>query len=146
MFIVTDYAALKYCNGFTNNQLAFVPEVSEDKIFTKWLMWRTKWSRVLILGICLKHFMSHGMRFPALWHARPAKAQTSLRIRAFWSEHLLVAWIFHDCWTTGRISFGVSKLNMGLHRLVWVYTCQNVTLLEIIFHGSIIITALHWNS
>ena len=26
--------------------------------------------------------MSHNMRFPTIWYVRPAKAQTSLRIRA----------------------------------------------------------------
>ena len=30
------------------------------------------------------------MRFPTMWYVRPAKAQTSLRIRADWSEPLLV--------------------------------------------------------
>ena len=30
-----------------------------------------------------------------------------------------------------RTSFGVSKLNRRLHRLVWVYTYQNATLLKI---------------
>ena len=28
---------------------------------------------------------------------RPAKPQISLRIRAVWSEPLLVAWVFYDC-------------------------------------------------
>ena len=27
-------------------------------------------------------YMSHDMRFPTMWYVRPAKAQTSLRIRA----------------------------------------------------------------
>ena len=35
-----------------------------------------------------------------------------------------------------RTSFGVSKLTRKLHRLVWIYTCQNATLLEITFHSS----------
>ena len=34
--------------------------------------------------------MSRDMRFPTMWYVRPAKAQTSLRIRAVWSEPLLV--------------------------------------------------------
>ena len=34
--------------------------------------------------------------------------------------------------------FGVSKLKKRLHRFVWVYTCQNTTLLEVTFRGSII--------
>ena len=41
--------------------------------------------------------LSHDMRFPTMWYVRPAKAQTSLRIRADWSELLLVAWIFYEC-------------------------------------------------
>ena len=60
----------------------------------------------------------------------------SLRIRAVWSEPLLVAWIFYECSATDRTKFGVSKLKRRLHRLVWVYTCQNATLLEITFHDS----------
>ena len=40
--------------------------------------------------IGLKH-MSRDMRFPTMWYVRPAKAQTSMRIRAVWSEPLLVA-------------------------------------------------------
>ena len=35
--------------------------------------------------------MSHDMRFPAMWYVRPATAQISLRISAFYSEPLLVA-------------------------------------------------------
>ena len=31
-----------------------------------------------------------------------------------------------------------SKLNRRLHRLVWVYTCQNTTLLEITYCGSLV--------
>ena len=40
---------------------------------------------------------SHCMRFPIMWYVRPAKPQISLRIRADWSEPLLVAWIFKEC-------------------------------------------------
>ena len=40
--------------------------------------------------------------------------------------------------TTDWTSFRVCKLKRRLHRLVWVYTCQNATLLEITCHGSII--------
>ena len=36
------------------------------------------------------------MRFPTMWYVQPAKAQTSLRILAVWSEPLLVAWIFYE--------------------------------------------------
>ena len=35
--------------------------------------------------------MSRDMRFPTMWYVRPAKAQTSLRLRADWSEPLLAA-------------------------------------------------------
>ena len=40
--------------------------------------------------------MSRGMRFPTMWYVRPAKAQTSLRVRTVWSELLLVTGIFYD--------------------------------------------------
>ena len=83
-------------------------------------------------------YMSRNMWFPTMWYVRLAKVQTSLHICADWSEPLLVAWIFYKCWATDRTSFGVSKLKWRLHRLVWVYTCQNATLLEITCHGSYI--------
>ena len=41
--------------------------------------------------------MSKCMRFPTMWNVRPAKPQISLRIRAVWSEPLLVTWVFYDC-------------------------------------------------
>ena len=47
-------------------------------------------------SLCLCQ-MSRDMRFPTMWYVRPAKAQTSLRICAVWSEPLLVTWIFYDC-------------------------------------------------
>ena len=75
--------------------------------------------------------MSRDIRFPTMWYMRPAKTQISLRIHSVWSEPLLVAWIFYACYATDWTSFGVSKLKRRLHRLVWVYTCQNDTLLEI---------------
>ena len=75
-----------------------------------------------------KHNMSQCMRFPTIWYVRPAKPQISLRIRAVWSEPLLVAWVFYDCYATDWTPFGVPKLKRRLHRLVWVYTCQNVKL------------------
>ena len=48
-----------------------------------------------------------------MWFVRPAKAQTSLRIWAVWSEHLLIAWIFYEYSATDWTSFGVSKLKRG---------------------------------
>ena len=59
------------------------------------------------------------------------KSQISLRVRAVWSEPLLVAWIFYDCYATDWTTSGVSKLTKRLHRLLWVYTCRNAILLEI---------------
>ena len=41
--------------------------------------------------------MSRNMGFPTMWYVRPAKAQTSLRIRTIWSEPLQVAWVFYEC-------------------------------------------------
>ena len=75
-------------------------------------------------------------RFPTTWYVQPAKAQTSLRIRAVWSEPLLAGWIFYDCSATDWTTFSVSKLNKGLYRLVGVYSYQIATLLEITCHGS----------
>ena len=50
------------------------------------------------LAIALSNLdLSRGMRFPAMRYVRPAKAQTSLRIRADCSEPLLVAKIFYEC-------------------------------------------------
>ena len=56
---------------------------------------------------------------------RPACAYASL-IRAF-ARSLNILWIF----ATDRTSFGISMTKRRLHRLVWVYTCRNVTLLGI---------------
>ena len=52
--------------------------------------------------------LSQYTRFPTMWYVRPAKPQISLRIRAVWSEHLLIAWVFYDCWATDWTQFGVS--------------------------------------
>ena len=67
---------------------------------------------------------------------RLAKAQTSLCTCADWSDHLLVAKRFYDCYAADQTSFGVSKLKRKLRGLVRLYTCQNATLLEITCHGS----------
>ena len=74
--------------------------------------------------------VTRDMRFPTMWYVRLAKPQISLRIRAVWSEPLLVAWIFNECWAIDSTSFGVSKLKIRLHMLVRVDTCQKATLLE----------------
>ena len=80
--------------------------------------------------------MRRRMGFPTMWYVRPAKPQISLRIRAVWSEPLLVACIFFEGLATDWTAFGDSKLKRMLHGLVWVYTCQNVKLLEISCRGS----------
>ena len=79
----------------------------------------------------------------SLLYVWPAKAQTSLRLCAVWSEPLQVAWLFYDCWATDRTPFGVSKLKRRLHRLFWVYSCQNATFLEITRHGSYFISEMY---
>ena len=89
-------------------------------------------------------YMSHDMRFLTIWYMRPAKSQISLRIPSVWSEPLLVYWIFYESWATDWTLFGVSKLIRRLHRLVWVYICQNTTLLKITSPGSIILSNLIW--
>ena len=45
-----------------------------------------------------KSLMNRNMRFPTPWYVRPAKAQNSLCICTVWSDILLVARIFYDCW------------------------------------------------
>ena len=80
--------------------------------------------------------MSRDMGFPTMFYVRPTKPQINLHIHAVWSEPLLVAWIFYECWSPNWTSFVVSKLKRRLHRLVWVYTCRNATLLGITCRGS----------
>ena len=80
--------------------------------------------------------LSRDMRFPTMWYVLPAKAQTSLRKCAVWSEPLQVALIFYEWSATGWTAFRFSKLKSRLYRLAWVYTCRNATLLEITCHGS----------
>ena len=79
------------------------------------------------------------MQFPTMWYVPPAKTQIGLRIHVVCS--LLVTWIFYECWATDWTSFGDSKLKRSLHRLVWVYTCENATLLEITCRGSSLLRA-----
>ena len=57
-------------------------------------------------------------------------------IRAF-ASRLNIQWLL-SYWMT-RTSSGISKLNWKLHRLVWGYTFQNATFLEIAFRSSIIL-------
>ena len=57
--------------------------------------------------------MSQCVWFPTMWYVRPAKPQISLRIRAVWSEPLLVAWVFYDCSATDWTPFGVFKFKGG---------------------------------
>ena len=45
----------------------------------------------VILSFSGRTDLSHNIRFPTMWHVRPAKAQTSLTICAVLSEPLLVA-------------------------------------------------------
>ena len=73
--------------------------------------------------------MSRNMKLLTMWYVRPAKAQTSQRIRAVWSEPLLVAWIFYDCKATDWILFGVSKLKRRLMILFLPKSMINVTTL-----------------
>ena len=56
-------------------------------------------------------------------------------IRAF-ASHLNILWVLLKLLTEHHDLIGVSKLKRRLHRLVWVYTRLNATLLEITCHGS----------
>ena len=55
-------------------------------------------------------------------------AHTHSLIRVF-ASRLNILWV---------LSYWPNTIWSWLHRLVWVYTCQNATLLEITFHGSLI--------
>ena len=61
-----------------------------------WSYSLTFWHPFPPTGSALPYF-GYSMRFPTIWYVRPAKSQTSLRIRAVWSKPLLVAWIFYEC-------------------------------------------------
>ena len=74
------------------------------------------------------------MRFPTMWYVQPAKPQISLRIRAVWSEPLLVVWVFYDCLATDWTPIGASKLKRRLQRLVRVYTCQKCHIVGNLMH------------
>ena len=76
------------------------------------------------------------MRIPTMWFVRPANPRISLRICAAWTEPVQVVWVLYECSATGWTAFRDSKLKRRLHRMVWIYTCQNATLLEITCHGS----------
>ena len=89
-----------------------------NKLFLKLNPDQKASSSTLIENACLQ--MSRDTRFPTMWYVRPAKAQNSLRIREYWSEPLLDAWIFYECKVTDWPSFGVSMLKRRLHRFVWV--------------------------
>ena len=74
----------------------------------------------------LIYHMSSNIRFPTMWHVLPAKAQTSLRKCAVWSEPLLVACLFNEVslWPNsileilslkgGCIGHGLSKHILGI--------------------------------
>ena len=62
-----------------------------------WLWYFLNILSYILIKCIILCYLSCDMRFPTMWCVRPAKAQTSLRIRAVWSEPLLVAWIFYEC-------------------------------------------------
>ena len=89
---------------------------------------------------CLKYnitLLSHELLKSNCLHL-PMKRYATVFI---WAE----TWDFQQCCMCNQqrlrpaCSFGVSKLKRRLHTLIWVYTCQNATLLETTCHGSIIL-------
>ena len=95
--------------NWPNRKRAIKYRTNQTKVCTIWIRVKQHRSQLVCSKDCRLQ-MSRDTRLAAMWYVRPAKAQTSLRIRAVWSELLLVVWIF--------------------------YTCQNATLLEITCHGS----------
>ena len=83
-------------------------------------------------------YLSRDMRFPTIWYVRPAKTQISLRIAQ--SDQSIC--LSHEYYMTVKLLIEQhlefpSLLKRRLHRLVWIYSCQNATLLEITCRGSI---------
>ena len=90
----------------------------------------------VIFRVKFRNNLSQCLRFLTMWYVRPAKPQIRLRIRAVWSDPLLVV-EYHmivKLLTEHHLEF--LSLKGRLQRLVWVYTCQNATLLEITCLGS----------
>ena len=89
--------------------------------------------------------LRHNLRFPTMWYVRPAKLQTSLRIRAAWSEPLLVTWMFWllGYWLNSILVFlslkgGCTDSSSGVynctggkprnyHEIVLMYFCSQAT-------------------
>ena len=130
---------MSHCTPWTDEILFACPILTCSVTHQLYLSKKWKTANLLTKVTFLNSiYMSCGSRFPTMWYVRPAKSQTSLRKCAVWSEPLLVACIFYECLATDWTTFGVSKLKRRLHRLVWVHTCQNATMLEITCHSSII--------
>ena len=54
-------------------------------------------------------------------HVRPAKTQTSLRVRAVWSESSLSAWRLFWSLATGRVPCEDSDQTARMRRLIWIF-------------------------
>ena len=79
-------------------------------------------------AICHHGNMSQDMRYPTMLYVRPAKAQTSLLIRAVWWEPLLVAWIFVTVKLLSQqpLEFLSLKKAAPAHRSLRLIKCHNV--------------------
>ena len=98
--------------------------------FVQWLQY--KW--------CLENWIRHisrDMRFSTMWYVRPAKPQISLRIRAVWSELLIVAWIFYDVKLLTEHHLEILSLKGGCAGSSESSLVENATSLEITCRGSI---------
>ena len=117
--------------------------------FSKWhavLVWLSlfcvcsSWFRGLVCSLWSWHYLAfsgHRDIWASAWDFQQCRmCDQQSRIRAVWSEPLLVAWVFYDCKAADWTPFGVSKLKRRLQMLVLVYTYQNTTLLEISCTGS----------
>ena len=75
---------------------SYIRECKRSILWNQLSEWEMIWHKGSLLSwpsTKIAQYMSRDMIFPTMWCVRPAKAQTSLRIRAVWSEPLLVAWI-----------------------------------------------------
>ena len=114
---------------FTTMLLHFVIPFNLICIMTIiWKSWIEPWHEISNNMVCVTSKASDQL------------AHMGSLIRAF-ASRLSIIWVL-NYWLNIIWNF-VTKSKRRLHRLVWVYTCQNATLLEITCHGSILTYWLH---
>ena len=123
------------------------PQVSKDVTdFFQLFLWIRRaivpyWVTVIKQGTDVRYEPRHEISNNVVCATSKASdhpAQTRSLIRAF-ASRLHILWRLR--YWLNRL--GVCKLKRRLHRLAWVYKCQNATLMEITCFGSIIYKPRH---